>query len=115
MSADALMLQAADALEKMAAYVENNETSRIEKETAVRMKQANALADQISDMVGEPVDEEVVSKLAEATPEVQELLSRLTGGDNVDSLGGPQEVSKVASVDGNHQPADARFLDWVNS
>ncbi len=110
-----LMLQAADALEKVAAYIDNTETARLNQEYEVRHKEASSLAEQISDAVGEPLEDDMVNKLATASPEVKELLSRVTGGDTVDSLGGPQEVSKLASVHGSQRPADARFLDWVNS
>jgi hypothetical protein len=114
MSAE-LMLQAADALEKVAAYIDNTETERLNQETEVRQKEAHSLAEKISNAVGEPLDDDVVDKLATASPEVKDLLSRITGGDTVDYLGGPQEVSKVASAGSNHPPADAKFLDWVNS
>ena len=115
MSANELMLQAADALEKMAAYIEATETTRATQEYTARKKQASLLADKIANTVGEPLDDVLVDKLAASNPEIQELIGRLTGGDVVDSLGGPTEVSKVASASGASASEDARFLDWVNS
>ena len=115
MSADKLMVQAAEALEKMAEYIEHAETTRVAQESSIRRKHANALATKIANAVGEPLDDILVEKLASSNPEIQELIGRLTGGDVVESLGGPMEVSKVASVSGALPPADARFVDWVTS
>lgn len=114
MSIAALLEQTADVLEKSAAYLETIESNRIATDKAVITKKASKLAEQISDAVGEPVDEELIEELAKASPEVQGLLGRLAGGDNVESLGGPQEEAKTASFDGL-SPAEARFLDWVQS
>lgn len=115
MSADQLMLQAADALEKLANYVEQVETGRVRVETESRRKQASVLANQIANTVGEQLDDSLVDKLASLNPDVQSLLNKLTGGDAVDSLGGPTESSKVASVRNALPSADARFMDWVTN
>lgn len=109
------MLQAADALEKMAAYIEATETTRATQEYTARRKHASVLADKIANTVGEPLDDMLVEKLASSNPEIQELISRLTGGELVDSLGGPQEVTKTANVNGALSSEDARFVDWINS
>ena len=114
MSLAALLENTADILEKSAAYLESIESNRIAADKAAITKKASKLAEQISDAVGEPVDEELIEELAKTSPEVQQLLGRLAGGENVESLGEPQEETKTASIDGV-SPEDSRFLGWVQS
>jgi uncharacterized phage infection (PIP) family protein YhgE len=115
MNIAALLEKTADVLEKSAAYLEGIESHRAASARAVVVKKASDLAGKISDTVGDPVSEELIEELAKASPEVQELLGRLAGGgDNVESLGGPQEETKTASID-DVSSADTRFLDWVQS
>lgn len=111
-----LLEKTAEVLEKSAVYLENIETTRVASEREHKTKEAAALAEKIADAVGEPINEDLISKLANASPEVQVLLGRLAGSDEVESLGGPSREVKTASIeDGSTSHADARFLNWVQS
>ena len=111
--ADALK-QAADVFDKTAEYLETTESVRISAEKQEKTARAKKLANQLSELTGEELDVNVIEKLSGIDPDVQDLLGRLGGGDMVDSLGGPSESEKRASVDGV-PPEDAQFLTWVNS
>ena len=113
-SAD-ILNQAADVLEKTAAYLESTESARITEEHDARTKSAQDLAEKIADVTGELVEPELVEKISTMSPDVQDILGRLTNGGNVDSLGGPEETTKLASVEGGIPAEDARFLSWVQS
>ncbi len=115
MTAAEILNQAADVLEKTAAFIENEESGKIAELKAARVKSAQNLADKLTEATGEAVEPEIVEKLSSMGPEVQGFLSRLTDGGTVDSLGGPEENTKLASVEGGVSPADARFLAWVQS
>jgi len=104
---------AADVLEKVAAYIEKAESGRIQEEADMRQKQASDLAEKLSEAIGEDISVEMAEKLS-SIDNVPELLGRLTAGDTVDSLGGP-ETEKLAGVEGAESSADAKFLEWVLS
>ena len=114
MSAELLEL-VADVLEKNAAYYESLESSRVAKEEEQLRTKASALATRISEVVGEPLDEELVAKLSTADPDIHGLLERAVGSmETVDSLGGVEDEEKVAGY-GGLAPEDARFLGFINS
>lgn len=114
MNAHDLMLHTADILEKTAAYLEKTESEKVAQEKATQQKAASDLADRISDVTGEPIDGELIDKLASLTPEVQDVISRLTGGGMAESMGGPDETTKVASS-GGMGSAEERFLSFLMS
>lgn len=115
MSADTYLDQAADVLEKMAEYLETQESQKIATVKREKTKTAKVLADKIAEAVGEHLDDTMVEKLSELSPDMQDLLGRVTGAEVVDSLGGPEESMKIASIVGNMSSADARFLSWIQS
>lgn len=107
-----VLQQAAEALEKIADWHEAVETQRRTEQDTARKKTASDLATQISGMTGEPVKEEVVSKLAETDPELQSIIRNLAGlsSDTVDSMGDVQ-TEKKASSDSDVPPEDAAFFE----
>jgi len=114
MSAE-LLERVADVLEKNAAYYESLESSRVAKEQESLHTKASALATRISEAVGEPLDEDLVSKLSAVDPDIHGLLERTVGSmETVDSMGGVDDDVKVAGYDGL-APEDARFLGFINS
>ncbi len=115
MKAAVILNQAADVLEKTAAFIESAESTRVAQEQEVQTKTAQELADKIAAVTGELVEPELVEKISAMTPEVQSILGRLTDGGTVDSLGDAEDNVKLASVDGGLAPEDARFLAWVQS
>jgi len=105
----------ADVLEKIAAYLDSVETGKQNAEKAVRVKAATDLSTRLSSALGETVSPDVVEKLAQI-PEAHALLSRLAGGNDVDSLGGPETTnSKTASTRGQTSDADKAFVEWCVS
>lgn len=115
MKASDVLNQAADVLEKTAAFIEGIETERIADETAVREKAAQSLVDKIASATGEQIEPELAEKLSSMGPEVQDIIGRLTDGGLVDSMGDAEETTKLAGVDGGLPTEDARFLAWVQS
>jgi len=106
----------ADVLEKAAAYIEAVESDRIARESASKKAEATTLAEKVSQALGEDIDDRLVEKLSNLSPEARQLVSQLSGGDTVDSLGGP-EVVKTASVrplDSAQTSVDAASADFVN-
>jgi hypothetical protein len=115
MNNEQLLLKTAEVLEKAADYIENLEVTRVSNETAARTKIATDLAQKLSSATGEPVTDEMVQKLAELSPDMQGVISRLAGTDTVESLGGPQDTGreKQAGVPAGMPPEDTRFLGWL--
>ena len=113
MSAE-LLLKAADILEKTAEYVEQIEVKKVAQAEEEKTKVAQELATKLSATLGEDIDTAVVEKLSGMGSDVQDLVSRLAVGGEVDSLGGPEMEEKVASHS-SVDAADARFLNWCNS
>ena len=116
-----LLLNTAIVLEKLAAVYEAHETDRISEETAKKTAAAQKLAEGLSGLTGEDLDDGTVEKLSELSPEVSTLLHKLAGGEGVvDSLGGPSPTVKVASVHGIGGPAadveaaNTRFVNWLS-
>lgn len=121
MRADERLLQAAEVIEKAAAYLEALESEKVQEERNAKLAEANKLAESITHVVGEELDPQTLEKLSQASPEVTDLIQRLSGGGSVDSLGGPPETVKSASVNGhdrvaqNVAAADARFLSFLTT
>jgi len=115
MKAAAILNQAANVLEKTAAFIDGIETERMSVDQARRTKSAQALAEKISAATGENIEPALAEKLSSMGPEIQDILGRLTAGGSVDSLGDVEDNVKLASVTGGISPADARFLAWVQS
>jgi hypothetical protein len=107
------LIKVAEVLEAAANYIEATETKQAEAANAIRDAEVSKLASRIRDAVGENVSPEVL-KLAAVNPEVTELLSRLAGGDRVDSLGGP-ETTKTASSSSSLPEAEAAFVNFLLS
>lgn len=115
MKAADILNQAADVLEKTAAFIDGIESERIATIHADRTKTARALAEKISAATGENIEPALAEKLSSMGPEIQDIIGRLTSGGTVDSLGDAEDSVKLASVTGGISPADARFLAWVQS
>jgi len=100
-------------LEKLADYVESTESVKVNEDQVKRASAAKNLAEKISTLTGENLDEGVVEKLAGLDPEVAEMIGKFAGeSTGVDSMGGPEErdTEKTASAG---ESADARFMSWV--
>lgn len=115
MKAADILNQAADVLEKTAAFIDGIESKRIAEIQADRNKTAQSLADKIAAATGETVTPELTEKLSAMSPDIQDILGRLTDGGSVDSLGDADDNVKLAGVTGAVSPADARFLAWLQS
>jgi hypothetical protein len=107
------LVKVAEVLEAAASYIEATETKQAEAENAVRGAEVSKLASRIRDAVGEDISPDILKKLAATNPEVTELLSRLAGGDRVDSLGGP-ETTKTASASSLPE-GEAAFVNFLLS
>lgn len=114
------LLDVAEVLEKTAAYIEAQEAEQLCKQRKDKDAKARVLSEKISSVVGEPLDEDTVEKLSELSPEMSNILQQLTGGDTVDSLGGPSATVKTAGVRNNVSSdtvaiANTRFIDWLST
>ncbi len=113
------LLAVAEVFEETAAYLEEKDAQKLHEVRQAKQAQAQNLAEKISHAVGEDVDESMVEKLSELSPEMSQLVQRLSGGDAVDSLGGPPEAVKTAGILGPDavangvQAANSRFISWV--
>ena len=114
-------LAIATVLEKAAAYLDAVESQRLNEIKQEKTAKAQVLAEKISNAVGEPFDNSLLEKLSELSPEMSTLVQRLSGGNAVESLGGPPENIKTAgilsvnSVQDRANAADDRFIDWVTN
>ena len=108
------LLHVADVLEKAAEYIDNQEKTKVAEEQAVARERAEKLAGQVADAIGEPVTEELIEKLSGVDGNLGGLLGRLSGGEAVDSMGGPQET-KTASIAQGMGPAEQGLLSWLNT
>jgi len=115
MKAADILNQAAEVLEKTAAFIDGVESERTATIQADRNKVAQDLAKKISAATGEDITPELTEKLSSMGPEIQAILGRLTDGGTVDPLGDADDNVKLASVTGEVSPADARFLAWLQS
>jgi len=103
----------ATVLEKLADYIEGVESSKISYEQTKRAEAAHTLADKLSTVTGEPIEETVIQKLANLDPEVAEMIGKFAGETaGVDSMGGPEERTTVKTASTGVE-ADARFINWV--
>jgi hypothetical protein len=109
------LLQTAEVLEKTAAYLERIDSEKVAKVQEETQKKVSELAEKISAITGESLDDETVSKIAGLSPDVQEIIGRIAGGGAVDSLGGPDDMDKVASVSGGMGSAENSFLSFLMS
>jgi len=107
------LMKVAQVLEAAANFIEVTEAKQAEELNVARSAEVTKLAGRIRDAVGEEVSPETLKKLAATNPEVTELLSRLAGGDRVDSMGGP-EITKIAS-ESELPPAEANFMNLLLS
>jgi len=106
------LYQAAEVLEKAAAYIDSLETS-IQKEKEMQSHEtATKLAERISSVIGEPVTEELAAKLAHTDQGVQALLGKLASEGPLEPLGGPQTI-KTATDSSGMGSAERSFLDWL--
>jgi hypothetical protein len=108
------LTKVAEVLEAAASYIEATETKQADAIKTARHAEVSKLAGRIQDVMGEELNPDVLSKLAETNPEVTALLSRLTGEGMVDSLGGP-ETTKTASTSSSLPEAEAAFLNFLLS
>jgi hypothetical protein len=117
MSAENILLQAAEVLEKTAHWYEAVEGKRLSDMEASRKKLANDLATKISGVTGDRLDDDLVNKLASSDPALQSIILNLTGlsHESVDSMGdvSPSTRPKLASAPGELAPEDAAFFEAI--
>jgi hypothetical protein len=111
----------ADVLEKVASYVEMQDSKTLRAEKDAKLAAATKLAEQITTVTGETLGADILDKLANLSPEVVNIVQQLSGtGDRVESLGGPPSV-KLAGFSASSSPAAAvqaaeeRYLNWLTS
>lgn len=115
------LLDVAEVLEKTAAYIEAQESEQLRVEQESKTAKAQELAEKVSNIVGEEIEPAMVEKLSELSPEMSDLMQRLSGGETVDSLGGPSEAVKIASVTGSDllakkvADANASFMNFLQT
>lgn len=103
----------ATVLDKLADYVESIEAERVSEVETRKSAAAHSLAEKLSSVTGEVIDEKVISKLASLDPEVAEMIGKFAGeATGVDSMGGPEERTREKTASAG-ESADARFIDWV--
>ena len=108
------LIQTADILEKTAAYLERIDSEKIAAKQEAQQKQAQVLAEKIQDATGMRVEDELLDKLGSLSPDLQNIIASIAGGDPVESMGGPDETTKVASA-GGVGPAEMSFLTFLTS
>lgn len=107
-----ILLETADVLDKLAAYVDSVEIQRDEVSTA----SARSLAEKVADSLGQPVTDDLVAKIAQADPNMVSLLAQLAqSGDSIDSMGGPAPTHTTKTA-GNGQmgTAEASLMNWLS-
>jgi hypothetical protein len=107
------LVKVAQVLEAAANFIEVTEAKQAEEINSIRTAEVTKLAGRIRDAVGEDLSPETLKKLAATNPEVTELLSRLAGGERVDSMGGP-DTAKIASAS-ELPPGEAALLNLLLS
>lgn len=124
-----LMRRTADVLEKVAHYLDEQETHHETVQTEQRQKLAHDLSDEISKVMGEELTVNQINKLASAEPELLETIVKLASSRSI-STETPDELGEGATVDENNTAAamtnkdrikeaaaaaDERILDWIMS
>jgi len=109
-----ILLDTAEILEKLAAYVDGIESQKQEVSAA----SARSLAEKVSESLGHRLDVNMINKIAQADPDMVNLLAQLTqSGDSVDSLGGPATPTHSTKVAGSGDmgAAEASLMDWLRA
>jgi len=113
MQVDSTMLsKIASVIEKTAEYIERREAQTVTEQQEKRAEEAKRIADKLSSLTGEDLDNSITEKLAEIDPRIVNVLDRITGDDvEIDSMGGPGTArEKVAS---SIRSANDEFVEWV--
>lgn len=110
----------ANVLEKTAHYLEAIEKDRDDVAQQARLKVAAQIKDKFSELMGETIDEDIVSKLASADEDIIGLINKVAGSiKETESLGGPSTVndspSDVSNKNEQAKLAEDRFLAWLQS
>lgn len=109
----------ATVLEKTALYLDALEGEKSAAIQAEREKLAEVFKEQYEEITGEPIDEEILAKLANADVDILSAFGRLTdAGSNSGDLGSPGEpVDPAAPMNKKEasEAADQRFLDFCMS
>lgn len=79
----------ADVLEKMANYVEAQESDKQAAVQAERDRLITAIREKVSETTGLDISDEVVGKLAAADPTVLETIEKLAASSDNETLGEP--------------------------
>jgi hypothetical protein len=118
----------ADVLEKMAEYLDHQETQQQETQRNEQRKVAAELNEKIAAATGEPFSAETLERLISSDPQTASLLVKLAARserpESPDELGSPgdlrdgetaRSLTKTAMTKESQQHADGRFLDWILS
>lgn len=121
------LLKTADALEKLAEHLDQEEVHREETAQAERLKVARELGEKIASVTGESLSEEVLVKIASSDEGVVEAFSKLAerhAETPPDGLGESSDIrdgdsaapaSKAEQVKEASAQAEDHFLNWVMS
>jgi hypothetical protein len=108
------LMKIAEVLDAAAGYIEAHETKIAHAEKTARQAEVTKLASQLQNATGEVIPADVLDKLASTSPEVRRYLERLSGTENVDSMGGPETTVKSASAS-ELPPGEANLLAFLQS
>ena len=112
-SADTLN-QVADILEKAAAYIDSMEAEKQSAQHAAATQIANKLASRVEETIGEPIGDDLVEKLSGTDEDVQRIIQKLAGGEDVESMGGVEQ-EKTAGVTSGMGSAEQGFISWLST
>ena len=122
------MRKTAAVLEKMADYLDEEETRHQEGVRQERQKTAESLREKIALATGEELSSEVLQRVVESDQDVLEAFTKIANrvgasptapdepgevgdiGDNDTSTRDPQQMTKEAAAE-----SEQRFLDWIMS
>jgi len=107
---DALLLKAADVLEKAAAYIDSVESEKTAAEAAVKEAALKSIATRYAEVTGESLDDTELSKLASDTgalDTVRKMLDKTSGA--VESLGRPGRENLDSRPVGKEQARKQAF------
>lgn len=121
------LLQTANALEKLAEHLDQEEVARQDTARAERLKVARALGEKVAQVTGETLPDAVLEKIASSDQGVVEAFAKLAerhAETPPDDLGESSDIrdgdaaapaSRAEQVKEASAQADDQFLNWVMS
>lgn len=121
------LLKTAEALEKLAEHLDQDELHRQEAAQAERLKLARELGEKVANVTGESLPDDILEKIASSDSSVVDAFAKLaerhveTPPDEVGEASNIRDGSSAAATSRNEQikeasaQADDQFLGWIMS